>query len=74
MPTATLNEYITRFGESLYTVWPILDAACLSSRLDADQEIEAYTLALALSAATASQLQLPVFGPNPKIDAAYMAS
>ncbi|KAI9744326.1 MAG: hypothetical protein M1818_002478 [Claussenomyces sp. TS43310] len=73
--SATLNGYIALFEESLYAVWPIVDAACLSRRLDhADQDIEAYVLASALSAATASQLQLPVFGSNSKIDAAYLAS
>lgn len=35
---------------------------------------EAYILAVALSAATGAQLQLPIFGTENKIDAAYLAA
>lgn len=75
VPTSTLNEYIASFEENLYAVWPVLDAPDLTRRLELlNSDIETYVLSLALSAAVASQLQLPVFGPDPKIDAAYMAS
>ncbi|TAQ86479.1 hypothetical protein B7494_g5193 [Chlorociboria aeruginascens] len=59
----------------LYSVWPVLDSNYLINRLQTSSEdIEAYVLALALSSATSSQLQLSVIGPDSNITAAYLAT
>lgn len=71
-----LEEYIAYFENGVYAVWPILYVPCLLNRLSLTEEgdLGAYVLACALSAATASQLQLPVLGSDPKINAAYLAA
>lgn len=76
VPSTILNHYITIYAEHLYQVWPVLDSGCLSKRLSNVEppDIEAYILAAALSAATASQLQLPIFGSEHDIDATYLAA
>lgn len=75
VPNATLTAYVDVYASKLYPVWPVLESASLLNRLCAvDEDNEAYLLALALSAATSAQLQLPPLGPDPIIDAAFLAA
>lgn len=75
VPKAVLSQYIDVYALRLHSVWPVLDSMHLLSCLDGeDTNIEVYILALALSAATSTQLQLPVFGDDAEIDAAYLAA
>ncbi|KAH7222340.1 hypothetical protein BKA60DRAFT_566627 [Fusarium oxysporum] len=55
--TSALNPILALYQTSMYSVWPIVDADDLVSRLDDKGDLYNYALALATAAATPGQLK-----------------
>ncbi|PYH45018.1 putative C6 transcription factor [Aspergillus saccharolyticus JOP 1030-1] len=59
IPLAVLSHIVHLYQQSSYSVWPIINAPALLQKLESIPDVDILRLAMALSAATMAQLQLP---------------
>ncbi|ETR98017.1 hypothetical protein M419DRAFT_133808 [Trichoderma reesei RUT C-30] len=78
VPLSSLRQIIEAYRSRMYPVWPVIDVQGLLKRLEESETNEspvsdAYTMALALCAATMAQLNLTAIGDaQPRVTSEYL--
>ncbi|KAL4895046.1 C6 transcription factor [Aspergillus ambiguus] len=72
--SSVLVAVVRRYGDASFSVWPVVDAEALLSRLEEPTDPQTYALATGLCAATMAQLQMaPVEDVAGPVDSALLA-